>query len=452
MKHAITKKTTTTRNMTTGPILVHMIMFALPLMVGNIFQLLYNTVDTWVVGNFVSTEALAAVGSTTMIINIMVFFFNGLSVGCGVVISRHFGAGDQEKLHKSIETTMALTFLLSALFTVIGVLWVRPMLIFMSTPAEVIPDATVYLRIYFAGISGLLIYNMGSGILRAVGDTTRPLYFLVITSVLNIILDLFFVLVLGHGIDGVAYATIISQLISAVLVVTLLSRTQDIYRLTWNDLRIDKRILAAILAVGLPTAVQSTITSFSNVFVQSYVNYFGSAVMAGWSCYNKLDQFVFLPMNSLASAATTFVSQNVGAKDEKRATKGTWEVIGLTVIITGIIAVSLIIFAVPASAIFTNDNEVIRYGALFLRLSSPFIVFNCINHTLAGALRGRGDSKAPMYIMLGCFVVLRQIYLYVGTHFFVNNVYLIGLAYPVGWTMCCIIEVIYYFVKWNRKN
>lgn len=445
-------KKTTTRNMTAGPILPHMILFALPLMVGNIFQLLYNTVDTWVVGNYVGTQALAAVGSTTMIVNIMVFFFNGLSVGCGVIISRYFGARNQKLLHIAIQTTMSLTFLLSLIFTVIGVLWVRPMLIFMSTPEDVLPEATVYLRIYFAGIAGLLIYNMGSGILRAVGDTTRPLYFLVITSVLNIILDLFFVWNLKLGIAGVAYATIISQFISAVLVLVLLSKTKDIYRFSWSELKIDRPTLGDILKIGLPTAIQSTITSFSNVFVQSYVNFFGSAAMAGWSCFNKLDQFVFLPMNSMSSAATTFVSQNMGAEEEERAASGTKQSVLMSVLITGVVAGSLILFAAPASGIFTKDPAVIDYSVLFIRLGCPFIVFNCVNHVLAGALRGLGDSKGPMKIMLICFVVLRQIYLYVGTHFVVNNEILVGLAYPVGWTSCCIIEVLYYMRRWGRKK
>jgi putative MATE family efflux protein len=282
MKHAQVKKpNTTAKNMTSGPILSQMVFFALPLLIGNIFQLLYNTVDTLVVGNFVSTQALAAVGSTSVIINMIVFFFNGLSVGASVVIGQRYGARDFKKLHIAVETTIFVTLLASAIFTAIGVLLVRPMLAFMSTPADVVPEATVYLRIYFAGISGLLIYNMGSGILRAVGDSTRPLYFLVLSSILNIVLDLFFVIVLHLGIAGVAYATILSQFISAVLVLALLTRTEDIYKLVWKDLRLDTPTLRMILAIGFPTAIQSTLTAFSNVFVQSYVNVFGSSCMQG---------------------------------------------------------------------------------------------------------------------------------------------------------------------------
>ena len=313
------EKKTTTRDMTEGSIVKQVLLFSLPLMLGNVFQMLYNTVDSVVVGNFVGTEALAAVGATTMIINMLVFFFNGFATGAGVVIGLYFGAKDLKYLHKAIETTMAATFVLSVIFTVVGILGVEPMLKFMSTPEDVFQEASVYLRIYNAGFSGLLIYNMGSGVLRAVGDTTRPLYFLILTSVLNIILDLLFVVVFHWGIAGVAYATILSQFISAGLTLLLLTRSADIYRLTWHDLRIDKGILGRIFSVGLPAGIQSVITAFSNVFVQSYINFFGSGCMAGWGCYNKLDQFVMLPMQSMAMASTTFVSQNIGAGKQKRA-------------------------------------------------------------------------------------------------------------------------------------
>ena len=337
----VNQKKSTVRDMTEGSIVKQVILFALPLMLGNIFQMLYNTVDSIVVGNFVGTQALAAVGSTTMIVNMMVFFFNGFSTGAGVVIASYFGAKNMEKLHKSIETTMAATFGLSILFTMAGVAAVKPMLRFMATPEDVFGEATVYLQIYISGISGLLVYNMGSGILRAVGDTMRPLYFLIFTSVLNIVLDLVFVLGLHSGIAGVAWATILSQFVSAILILTLLSRSRDIYRLTWHDLKIDRGILGSIFAVGLPAGIQSIITAFSNVFVQSYVNFFGSACMAGWSCYNKLDQFIMLPMQSMAMAATTFVSQNIGAGKQRRADRGTIVTVSMSVGVTAVIVALL---------------------------------------------------------------------------------------------------------------
>lgn len=446
------EKKSKTRDMTTGSIPIHLILFSLPLLLGNIFQLLYNTVDTWVVGNYVSTQALAAVGSTTPIINIMVFFFNGLSIGAGVVIARNYGAKDLKNLHISIETTMAMTFILSILFSIIGILFVRPMLTLISTPSDVIEHAASYLRIYFAGISGLMIYNMASGVLRAVGDTQRPLYFLIFTSLLNIVLDLVFVLVFHMGIEGVGYATIISQIISAIGVVTLLTRTNDIYKLTWNDCRIQIPMLKQILNIGLPTAIQSMITSFSNAFVQSYINSFGSSCVAGWSCYGKLDQFAFLPMSSLANAATTFVGQNIGAGKEDRANKGTFTSLAMTLSITLVVCIGLTTFANQATSIFSNDASVIQFATMFLRTNIFFLLFNCVNHVLAGALRGRGDSKGPMVIMIFSFVVLRQIYLFIMTHFISNTPTWVGLGYPLGWVMCCFIEVTYFYLRYKRKS
>lgn len=452
MKHAMAgsseaPKKTTVRNMTEGSIVKQVMLFALPLMLGNIFQMLYNTVDSIVVGNFVGTQALAAVGSTTMIVNMMVFFFNGFSIGAGVVISNYFGARNLKALHKAIETTMASTFALCVLFSLAGVAAVEPMLHFMATPEDVFGEATTYLKIYISGISGLLIYNMGSGILRAVGDTVRPLYFLVLTSVLNILLDLLFVLGFHRGIEGVAWATVISQFVSALLILALLTRSHDIYRLTWRDLRIDRSILGSIFAIGLPAGIQSVITAFSNVFVQSYINSFGSSCMAGWSCYNKLDQFIMLPMQSMAMAATTFVSQNIGAGKARRADRGTMITVGMAAGVTAVIVALLCLFAAPAVGLFSPDASVIDYGVLFIRANCFFLLFNCVNHVLAGALRGRGDSRGPMIIMLLSFVGIRQIYLFVVTRFVANTPFLVGFGYPVGWTTCCIIEVAYFFLR-----
>ena len=446
------KAKSTARDMTAGPILKQIILFSLPLMLGNIFQMLYNTVDSIVVGQFVGKEALAAVGSTTMIINLLVFFFNGFSVGAGVVIGQHFGARDMDKLHRAVETTMAMTFLFCVLFTLAGIGLVRPMLRLMDTPEDVFEDAVTYLTVYFLGIAGLLVYNMGSGILRAVGDTTRPLMFLILTSVLNIILDLVFVVWLHMGVAGVALATILSQFVSAVLTLGLLTRTQDIYRLVWKDLRIDGAILKRIFTVGLPAGIQSVITAFSNVFVQSYVNFFGSSCMAGWSCYNKLDTFIMLPMQSMAMAATTFVSQNIGAGQTERANRGTRASVLLSMGVTAVIALVLVLFAEPAIGFFTKERSVIEFGALFMRANTFFLLFNCVNHVLASALRGRGDSRGPMVIMLTAFVAIRQVYLFVVTRFIANTPLLVGFGYPVGWVSCCILEVTYFLKRWGKNS
>ena len=446
------KRKTAATDMTTGNISLLLLQFAAPLIVGNLFQMMYNTVDSLVVGNFVGKEALAAVGSTTMIINMLVFFFNGVSTGAGVVISRYYGAHEADRLHAAVETTIFVTFACSVLFTVVGVVMIHPMLAFMSTPADVMDAASEYLTIYFAGISGLLVYNMGSGILRAVGDTRRPLLFLIFTSVVNVVLDLLFVLVFRAGVAGVAYATIIAQFLSAGMVLLLLSRVRDVYRLTWRDLRCDVSILKKIFIIGLPAGVQAVLTAFSNVFVQSYINSFGSDCMAGWSCYNKLDTFIMLPMQSIAQAATTFVGQNIGAGKQDRVNRGTVRSVVLTLTITAVIATFLFIFAPSVTRLFNGDEAVIGYGTLFLRTNVFFLLFNCVNHTLAGALRGRGDSTGPMVIMLANFVVVRQIYLFFVTRYISNTAQLVGFSYPVGWTACCIVEVAYYWLRWRRKQ
>lgn len=437
--------------MTQGPILRQLVFFSFPLMLGNVFQLLYNMVDSIIVGNFVSKQALAAIGSTTVIVSMIVFFFSGFATGAGVVIGNNFGARNMDRLHDAVHTTVAATFIFSLLLTLLGTAAVRPMLVIMRTPEDVFRDAALYLRIYIGGISGLLIYNMGSGILRAVGDSIRPLGFLILTSVLNILLDLFFVIVLKLGIAGAAVATILSQFVSAVLILLLLTRTRDIYRLDWKELHIDFPILKKIFSIGMPTALQAVITSFSNIFVQGYINAFGSDVMAGWSCYNKLDHFIFLPMQSMSVASTTFVSQNAGAGNERRSRRGTFLAILITCLVIGVTAVVLTFFAPAAVRMFSPDEAVIRYGAMFIRTNAFFLIFNGIAQVLAGALRGRGDSRGPMVIMLFNFVVVRQIYLYWVTHFVANTPRLVGFGYPVGWVLCCVMELIYAWCRLKRS-
>lgn len=441
----------TARDMTQGPILRQLVFFSFPLMLGNVFQLLYNMVDSIIVGNFVSKQALAAIGSTTVIVSMIVFFFSGFATGAGVVIGNNFGARNMDRLHDAVHTTVAATFIFSLLLTLLGTAAVRPMLVIMRTPEDVFRDAALYLRIYIGGISGLLIYNMGSGILRAVGDSIRPLGFLILTSVLNILLDLFFVIVLKLGIAGAAVATILSQFVSAVLILLLLTRTRDIYRLDWKELHIDFPILKKIFSIGMPTALQAVITSFSNIFVQGYINAFGSDVMAGWSCYNKLDHFIFLPMQSMSVASTTFVSQNAGAGNERRSRRGTFLAILITCLVIGVTAVVLTFFAPAAVRMFSPDEAVIRYGAMFIRTNAFFLIFNGIAQVLAGALRGRGDSRGPMVIMLFNFVVVRQIYLYWVTHFVANTPRLVGFGYPVGWVLCCVMELIYAWCHLKRS-
>lgn len=445
-------KKTTTKDMTQGSIFWHLFAFTLPLMFGNLFQLLYNTVDSIVVGNFVSTQALAAVGATTYVVNIAVIFFNGFSTGVGVVISRYFGGKDSDGVRKAVHTAVSMTLILGVILTLLGIFGADQILVLMSTPEDVMDDASTYLRIYFIGITGLMIYNMGSGILRAVGDSVRPLAFLIITSLLNIAFDLIFVLEFGLGIAGVAYATILSEFISAGLVLLLLTRSKEIYRLEWKKLGITHKIMSEIWAISLPTAFQSILSNVSNIFVQSYINFFGADCIAGWGCYTKLDQFSMLPLQSIGMAASAFVGQNVGAGDEKRVERGTAVSIGMAAGITAVITSMMVIFANPAVRMFTADPNVIRFGVLFVQMNMLFNVVNGVNHTVAGCLRGRGDAVGPMAILLFSFVLVRQIYLFVVSRFIANTPALIGFGYPVGWVVSFVLVLTYYWVRYKKPK
>lgn len=430
-------------DMTQGSIWKLLLQFAIPMSVGLLFQQLYNTVDTMVVGKFVGKEALAAVGSTSSIINMLVGLCAGLSTGASVVISQTYGAKDYKSLSEAVHTTILVTFILSVFATGTGVLIVSPMLRLMATPDDVFPQAKLYLTIYFAGVTGLLIYNMGSGILRAVGDSKRPLYFLIFSALLNIALDLLFVVVFHMAIAGVAYATIISQFLSALLVLFTLTHSDAPYAIHWGKLGITRPILKQILAIGLPASIQQAVTSFSNVFVQSYINAFGSNCMAGWSSYNKIDTYALIPVQSIALASTTFVGQNYGAKKFARAKKGVRQALILSIIITAFLCTLMVIFRFQLVSLFTNDQSVLDYGGRFLAIISPFYVLICFNQIYAGALRGAGEAKAPMIIMLSSFVVFRQIYLYVSK--LLNGGFItVALAYPMGWVVCSLLMTIFY--------
>ena len=431
-------------DMTKGGITKHLINFALPLMVGNLFQQLYNMVDTWVVGNFVSNEAFSAVGTVTPIINTLIGFFLGMSSGAGVVISQYYGAHRPEKVHEAVHTAMLLTVIMGVVFTGAGIAMTPLMLRLMKTPVEVAPDQTAYLTIYFAGIMGLLLYNMGSGILRAVGDSRRPFYFLVVSAVVNTALDLLFVLKFGMGVEGVAYATIIAQAVSALLTLWVLMRAEGGIRLELRALRFTWSVLRQIVAVGIPAALQMAITAFSNVFVQSYINYFGPDCMSGWTAYTKVDQLVILPVQSISMANTTFVGQNLGVGDTPRAKKGVRISLWLSVAVTAVLLIPVLLFAPDLTAFFNSKAEVVSYGALLLRLLSPFYFFFCINQIYAGALRGAGNSQMPMWIMLGSFVVFRQIYLYIMSNYISNEIIPIALSYPAGWFVCSVATLLYY--------
>ena len=430
-------------DMTQGNIARHIINFAIPLLIGNIFQQLYNTVDTWVVGNYVSNEAFSAVGTVGPIINMLIGFFTGLSSGAGVVISQHYGARHFDKVHDAVHTAIVMTLSLGVVFTAVGILMTPYMLTLMKTPAEVIPESTAYLTIYFSGIIGLMVYNIGAGILRAVGDSKRPFYFLVVCAVMNTVLDLVFVLYLHMGVKGVALATILSQGTSAILVLVTLMRTDSCIKLRLRDLRFHWDMLKKIFAVGIPAALQLAVTSFSNIFVQSYINYFGADCMSGWTAYAKVDQLLFLPMQSIALAPTTFVGQNLGRNQVDRAKKGVNCALILAIISTIIMMIPVLIFASPIVSFFNDKPEVIQYGSMLLRWISPFYVLCCFNQVYSGALRGAGNSRAPMVIMLASFVVFRQVYLFAMSHI-CNEIIPIAMSYPAGWFLCSAINTIYF--------
>lgn len=430
-------------DMTQGSIVRHIVAFSLPLVLGNLFQQLYNTVDTWVVGNFVSNEAFSAVGTVGPIINMLIGTFTGLASGAGVVISQYYGAKRHEDVSRAVHTAIVMTLVLALVFTFVGIFMTPYMLDLMNTPPTVRPESATYLRIYFSGVIGLMVYNMGAGVLRAVGDSQRPFYFLVVCAVLNTALDLLFVLGFHMGVEGVALATILSQGVSAVLVVIVLLRSDNCIRLIPTRLRVNWAMLRKIFLVGIPAALQMAVTSFSNVFVQSYINYFGPDCMSGWTAYAKIDQLLFLPMQSIALAATTFVGQNLGRGQADRARRGVRVSLAIALCSTVLLMIPVLVFSAPVVSFFNSKAEVVQYGSMLLRLLTPFYVMCCFNQIYAGALRGAGDSKAPMIIMLISFVAFRQVYLFIMSRV-CNEIVPIAMGYPAGWLLCSTLSAIYY--------
>ena len=438
-------------NMTEGGIAKNLIRFAFPLLLGNLFQQLYNMVDTWVIGQTGNNDAYAAVGSVAPIINILIGFFMGLASGAGVIISQYYGAKDEEKVKKAVHTAATLTLILGVIFTVIGVLMIPTVLNLMlhsdADVATVYPHAKEYLTIYFAGVMGLMVYNMGSGILRAVGDSTHPFYYLVVSAIINIVLDLVFVFEFDMGVAGVAYATVIAQCTSAILTVITLLRTESCVRVILRELKIDTSMLKMIVRIGIPAAIQMALTAFSNVFVQSYIanaNLDQTIALGSWTSYSKIDQFIFLPVQSLALATTTFVGQNLGVGNVKRARKGTTVAYLMSTAAATVIIVAVMAFAPFLAGIFNPDPDVVHYATLLLRTITPFYLCTSVNQIFSAALRGAGNTRAPMIIMLCSFVGFRQLYLFVMSNYISNDLLPIGMGYPAGWLACCITTLIYY--------
>ena len=435
----------TTNQITEGVIWKQLLIFFFPILFGTFFQQLYNTADAIIVGNFVGKEALASVGgSASTIINLLVGFFVGLSSGATVIISQYYGADNRRRVSDSVHTAIALAIAGGIVIMLLGLVSARFALTAMGTPDDILSLSLTYMKIYYLGTIPSMIYNMGSGILRAVGDSRRPFYFLVVSAVLNTALDLLFVLRFGMGVEGVAWATVIAQAVSALLVIVVLLRTQQAVRLIPRDLRIHLPVLRQIIRVGVPSALQMAITAFSNVFVQSYINSFGADCMGGWTAYTKIDQLMLLPMQSLALSATTFVGQNLGRGNEPRARQGVRRALAIAMAATVLVMIPVLVFSPQMTAFFNRKPEVVAYGALLLRCISPFYVLCCFNQVYAAALRGAGNSKATMIIMLCSFVLFRQVYLFIMSHYISHELIPLVMGYPAGWLVCSAATLIYY--------
>ncbi|MBR5473841.1 MAG: MATE family efflux transporter [Lachnospiraceae bacterium] len=424
--------------MTEGPIGKQIILFSIPLLLGNLFQQLYNTADSMIVGNFVGKDALAAVGSSASLINLMVGAFVGVAVGAGVIISQCYGAKDMERLDKAVHTTIAFAIFSGLFLTVFGMLATPTILRWMGTPDTVIESSITYFRIFFAGSLGATLYNMGCGVLRALGDSRRPLYYLIVASLLNIVLDLVFVAVFDWGVAGAAIATIIAQFVSAILTMRALIQEKVLYRFRWRKVRFHGALLQRIVEIGLPGALQNAVVSLSNVVVQSNINSFGDLAMAGCGAYMKVDGFAVLPVMSFSMAMTTFVGQNMGAKQYDRVKKGTnfGIIAGMVTIQT--LACGVMFFAPQLINLFNGDPEVIAYGAKMARAMGPFYFLTAISQVIAGALRGAGISHVPMMVLVACWCVLRIVWLTVMVPIWpdINTVF---MGYSLTWFASAVI-------------
>lgn len=434
-----------TLDMTEGKIAPLLISFALPFFLGNVFQQLYNTVDAWVVGNFVSNEAFSAVGTISPISTFVIGFFSGFSGGATIVIAQYFGAKRFDDVSKTVHTALSLVLSCCLAVTAFGLIASPHLLRLMNTPDTVFKDANTYLTIYFLGSAATLIYNIGAGILRAVGDSRRPFIFLVISAFINVVLDLVFVLVFNMGVAGVALATVVAQVISAALVVIVMMRSDTCIKLELKKLRFHGPILRKIISVGLPTAIQTSITSFAGIFVRSYINAFGEDFMSGVTVYTKLEAIVMLPASSIAVASSTFVSQNLGKKDTPRAKKGIRTAILLAAISLLIVTIPALIFAPEIVYFFNKKPEVIAYGTDIIRLLVPLFFFANFNTIIASALRGAGKAIYPTVIVIVTYVLLRQIYLFVMANYISNTPLPIIFSYAFSWIIASGVFLICYF-------
>lgn len=431
------------KGMTEGKISKKLVLFAMPIFLGNLFQQLYNVADSLVVGNVLGKDALAAVSSSGSLIFLIVGFISGIFVGAGVIIARYYGAKNRKDLSIAVHTTIAFGLIAGIIVTVVGMGLTPWMLEMMGTPEDVLPNSILYFRLYFAGGIGIVMYNTCMGIFQAVGDSRRPLYYLIISAITNVVLDLLFVAVFDFGIAGAAIATVISQFVSAILSFAKLLKVEDVHRVTIRKIKIHRKMLRKILGMGLPTGVQNSVIAFANVIVQSNINDFGSIAMAGCGSYSKLEGFAFLPITSFSMALTTFIGQNLGAKKYERAKQGARFGLITGVALAETVGVLLWIFAPLLIRFFNDQADVIEYGVTQARVEALFYCLLALSHCLAAVLRGAGKSTIPMIVMLVCWCGVRITYITVMIRI-IPDIRVIFWAYPLTWSLSSIIYIIYY--------
>ena len=443
-KGILTRLKGTQPSMTEGAIGRSLLAFAFPIFLGQLFQQLYNTADTLIVGNFLGKEALAAVSSSGNLIFMLVGFLSGTAVGAGVLIAKHFGAKDHESMSAAIHTALAFALTAGMIMTVVGVTLTPHILRWMGTPENVLPNSIAYFRTYFMGCCVSFLYNVCTGILQAVGDSRHPLYYLIVSSVVNVGLDLLFVAVFHQGVAFAALATVISQLISAVLCLRRLLRVEDVYRVELRKIRFHGPSLRGIIRFGLPSGIQNSVIGFANVMVQSNINAFGDSAMAGCGSYSKIEGFVFLPVTCFSMALATFVGQNLGAKQHERAKKGARFGIFCAMAVAEGIGALIWLGAPKLVALFNGDPQVVDFGVRYARVVAPFYLLLAMNHCMAGVLRGAGKATVPMTVMRICWCLIRVTYITVMVAAF-GVIEVVFSAYPFTWSLSAVIFLIYYF-------
>lgn len=429
-------------NLTEGSIAKNIIKFAIPMFIGNLFQQLYNVADSLVVGNFLGSDALAAVTSTGSLIFLLVGFFNGTAMGAGVIIARFFGAKDHENVKKAIHTDLAFGILCGAIMTLVGVIFAPQILTLMDTPEDVFVQSVLYISIYFLGSIAVVLYNVCMGIMQAVGDSRHPLYYLIFSSVVNILLDLLFNGVFKLGVEYAALATIISQLLATLMCLWRLTGKSQTYRVELRKIGFDKDLLKQIVGIGLPSGLQNSIISIANVVVQANINAFGSAAMAGCGAYFKIEGFVFLPITCFSMALTTFIGQNLGAKQYDRAKKGAAFGIFCSITLAEVIGILVYFFMPRLILLFNAEADVVNYGILQAHTESLFYFLLAFSHIVAGIMRGAGKSTVPMFVMLGCWCIFRITYVTIITSI-IPTIQVVFWAYPITWSLSSVVFLIY---------